>query len=77
MLVAGLENYSYGPDGSFELNRYMSDQAATLLRDEGLLDLVNIYISSPGHPKAEEPLGHIDFKKCVDAHLESMTNDDH
>ena len=69
-----LEKYTYGPGGSFELNRYMSDQAATLLKEEGLLDLVNVHMQSPGHPKAEAPIGTIDFKKQVEAHLRNMTN---
>jgi hypothetical protein len=67
--------YSFGPGGSFELKRYMSDQSAKLLRDEGLLPLVDSHVLSPSHPKAEPPVATVDLKKCIEEHLQSITTD--
>jgi hypothetical protein len=67
--------YSYGSGGSFELERYMSDQSAKLLRDEGLLPFVDSHPLSPSHPKAEPPVGTVNLKKCIEEHLQNMTTD--
>lgn len=69
--IEEIANYTYGPGGSFEVNRYLSEKSAQLLKDEGLLKLTNVHVRLPSHPKADEKLGMIDVKKCIQEYLKN------
>jgi len=64
--------YTFGPGGSFEERRYMSEQSARVLMDENLIEQVDLHIQSPAHPKAQHPVGTVDIRKCIEEHLQGL-----